>query len=94
MKNFKGYKMVTKAKKPAAKKAAPVAKTLQDVKIKFQGKVNEAVTITQGPLQGAVGKVQAIEAGGTIVQVLVQGIHNGKPVDSLDTYGPTWLEVV
>jgi hypothetical protein len=45
-------------------------------------------------LQGAVGKVQAIEAGGTIVQVLVQGIHNGKPVDSLDTYGPTWLEVV
>jgi transcription antitermination factor NusG len=86
--------MATKAKKPAAKKAVTVAKAAPVAPVKFTGRVNDAVKITEGQLAGAVGKVQAIERGGEVVQVLVQGIHNGQPVDSLDTYGPTWLEVV
>jgi transcription antitermination factor NusG len=94
--------MATKAKKPAAKKAVIVytagekvsGKTVAVVPLRFTGRVNDAVKITEGKLAGAVGKVQSIEAGGAVIQVLVQGIHNGQPVDSLDTYGPAWLEVV
>jgi transcription antitermination factor NusG len=86
--------MATKAKKPAAKKAVTVAKAAPVAPVKFTGRVNDAVRVKYGELDGAIGKVQAINGGGSAVLVLVQGIHNSRPVDSLETYHPTWLEVV
>lgn len=73
---------------PAAKTAAPVAKQAG----KFTVKVNQAARILTGKYAGAVGSVQSIDEENLTAAVLVQGIFNGAPIDTLQTCYPADLE--
>jgi transcription antitermination factor NusG len=98
MRNFKGYKMATKAKKPAAKKtavkAAPVVATPKAPEEPIHFEVNRPIRVKGEKYAGLVGTVLQVDHEALEVLVQIQGVKDGGPVDVLEWFASDALEAV